>query len=161
MALSSAGSMLRFRPGFDSLRAVAQKSSHCPPYRARNTCRGNPRLHQLMSGCWCGRCRGLRRRRRSPLDRWLSPCLRGCNRPDARSFQFLRPLHRGVGDAPARPPQSPRRGGDERLTRHCPRTEDYKQTHHVPEGAKDIIFEEFVDARERLIMEYILEHQPF
>jgi hypothetical protein len=41
------------------------------------------------------------------------------------------------------------------------RTDDYKQTHHIPEGAKEMTFEEFVDARERLIMEHILEHQPF
>lgn len=41
------------------------------------------------------------------------------------------------------------------------RTDDYKQTHHIPEGAKEMTFEEFVDAREQLIMEHILEHQPF
>lgn len=41
------------------------------------------------------------------------------------------------------------------------RTDNYKQTHHIPEGAKKMTFEEFVNARERLIMEHILEHQPF
>lgn len=40
------------------------------------------------------------------------------------------------------------------------RTEEYKQTHHIPEEAKNMSFGSFVDRREDIITSHILKNQP-
>lgn len=40
------------------------------------------------------------------------------------------------------------------------RTEEYKQTHHIPENAAEMTFTEFAEAREELIKTHILSTQP-
>jgi len=40
------------------------------------------------------------------------------------------------------------------------RTEEYMETHHIPENAASMTFEEFVSERENLIKNHILDNQP-